>query len=165
VATSLIQDKKGIGSNYHELGVLRTKPGRGYPTKSMSCSDKITKWLILGIQGSLLTNFLTAPIYLTAIVVGDCPYNNEAMKRSLIYRSEKIDIVKLPENFKLTSPHFLKSNLLFKFSKLAKNDEQIKKVEDNNDDDLNSTPNCKLNIEIIFHFIIFYFLISFFMCI
>ena len=50
-------------------GVLRTKPGRGDPTLSMSCSDKIAKWLVLGLQGALLSVFLKEPIYLDAIVV------------------------------------------------------------------------------------------------
>ena len=43
--------------------------GRGDPTISMSCSDKIAKWLILGIQGSLLSALFDKPIYLKAIVV------------------------------------------------------------------------------------------------
>ena len=43
-----LQDSHDIGSHYHNVGVLRTKPGRGDPTLSMSCSDKIMKWCILG---------------------------------------------------------------------------------------------------------------------
>lgn len=31
------------GVNYHVVGPLRTKPGRGNPTLSLSCSDKIAK--------------------------------------------------------------------------------------------------------------------------
>ena len=64
-----VQDLKEKGANYHTLGVLRTKPGRGDPTISMSCSDKIAKWLVLGIQGSLLSVILDKPIYLNAIVI------------------------------------------------------------------------------------------------
>ena len=64
-----VQDLKKKGVNYHTLGVLRTKPGRGEPTISMSCSDKIAKWLVLGIQGSLLSVILDKPIYLNAIVI------------------------------------------------------------------------------------------------
>jgi len=63
------QDSKEKGINYHITGVCRTKPGRGNPTKSMSCSDKIAKWVILGIQGSLLSVLIDKPIYLKAIVV------------------------------------------------------------------------------------------------
>ncbi len=70
VITSLVQDPKTEDADYHKRGVLRTKPGRGSPTISMSCSDKITKWIVLGIQGSLLSNLIDNPIYLDAIVIG-----------------------------------------------------------------------------------------------
>ena len=69
VPTSSLQDSKEKGASYHEVRVLRTKPGRGDPTLSMSCSDKIAKWLVLGMQGSLLSNFLPQPIYPSTIVI------------------------------------------------------------------------------------------------
>ena len=58
------------GSDYHVLGAIRTKPGRGERTISMSCSDKMAMWNVVGIQGALLTLFLMEPIYLRSIVVG-----------------------------------------------------------------------------------------------
>jgi tRNA-specific adenosine deaminase 1 len=36
----------------------------------MSCSDKIARWNVLGIQGALGARFLE-PLYLAAIVIGD----------------------------------------------------------------------------------------------
>ena len=37
----------------------------------MSCSDKIAKWNVLGIQSALMTNLLiNTPIYLETITVG-----------------------------------------------------------------------------------------------
>lgn len=45
-------------------GAIRTKPGRGVRTLSVSCSDKLSRWNILGIQGALLDSLLDKPIYL-----------------------------------------------------------------------------------------------------
>jgi tRNA-specific adenosine deaminase 1 len=69
VPNSEIQDPKEKGINYHCVGALRTKPGRGDPTLSMSCSDKIAKWLVLGIQGTLLSILIKQPIYFNYIVI------------------------------------------------------------------------------------------------
>lgn len=37
------QDSRLPGVNYHIVGPLRIKPGRGNPTSSLSCSDKLAK--------------------------------------------------------------------------------------------------------------------------
>lgn len=49
------------------IGEIRTKPGRGIHTLSVSCSDKMAKWNILGIQGALLYSLIKKPIYLESI--------------------------------------------------------------------------------------------------
>ncbi|KAI4524879.1 hypothetical protein K525DRAFT_291403 [Schizophyllum commune Loenen D] len=61
--------------NYALTGVLRTKPGRADapPTMTMSCSDKIAAWSVLGFQGALVSLVLPDPIHIDHIVVGDVP--------------------------------------------------------------------------------------------
>lgn len=79
-------DLRRPGAAYHRVGLLRVKPGRGDRTCSMSCSDKMARWNVLGCQGALLMHFLEKPIYLSAVVVGKCPYSQEAMRRALTGR-------------------------------------------------------------------------------
>lgn len=66
--------------NYNRLGALRTKPGRADspPALSMSCSDKMAKWSVLGIQGSLLARFLE-PVYMSEVIIGEVP-SEEGMR-------------------------------------------------------------------------------------
>lgn len=60
------------------LGKLRTKSGRSnlpahLRSTSMSCSDKIARWSILGLQGGLLSDCVVDPIRLTSVVVSRDP--------------------------------------------------------------------------------------------
>ena len=57
-------------ANYHVLGAVRTKPGRGDPTLSLSCSDKMAKWCHVGFQGSLLAAFFQKPLLPHVILLG-----------------------------------------------------------------------------------------------
>jgi len=61
-------------NNYHCYGVLRTKPGRADSptTASMSCSDKIAAWNVLGLQGAL-GSLLFTQLYIDSIVIGEVP--------------------------------------------------------------------------------------------
>jgi hypothetical protein len=56
-----------------------------YPIKS--CSDKICRWNILGIQGGLLVNLLTKPIYLETITLAcETKFDRNHVKYSLCER-------------------------------------------------------------------------------
>ncbi|XP_050397823.1 tRNA-specific adenosine deaminase 1 isoform X2 [Patella vulgata] len=106
------QDTHGSKSDYHCVGALRIKPGRGDRTISMSCSDKIARWTVVGIQGALLSHFLNSPIYLQSVIVGKCPYDQSSMKRALTDRVA--DVTNLANHYTLTAPYLLQSGLAFK---------------------------------------------------
>ena len=61
--------KDGVGVDFHIRGIGRTKTGRGPPSMSMSCSDKLAKWIAVGIQGGLLSNVFD-PIYISSVNIG-----------------------------------------------------------------------------------------------
>lgn len=82
-------------------GVVRRKPGKGDPTLSVSCSDKLARWTLLGLQGSLLGSFFDRPVYLNSLIVGvpsspDSPSEEltsatqEALERSFNDRTQPL---------------------------------------------------------------------------
>ncbi|XP_059612062.1 tRNA-specific adenosine deaminase 1 [Phlebotomus argentipes] len=66
------------------VGCVRTKPGRGVATLSASCSDKMARWCVMGLQGGLLMNVLTSPIYLSSVIYPrDAILDKKATERAL----------------------------------------------------------------------------------
>ncbi|KAI5709833.1 hypothetical protein M8J75_003604 [Diaphorina citri] len=100
------QDPRGSGPEFHLTGVVRTKPGRGDPTYSMSCSDKIAKWNAVGWEGTLLSMLVTAPIFMSSISVGGgIAFSHDALQRALLTRVSHL-IVPPP-------PALLKADVVF----------------------------------------------------
>lgn len=98
-------------------GSVRIKPGRGCRTMSMSCSDKLAKWLILGIQGKLLSTFLKQPVYLDTIVMSkNSGYNRESLQRALYKRfSENTLPSSDVEKYHLRIPDIIESTAEFPY--------------------------------------------------
>ena len=81
------QDSLRTGIEYHTVGPLRIKPGRGFRTISMSCSDKMMKWCTLGLQGGLLANLVSGDgIFLSTVVVASPFFDDTAFHRALSFR-------------------------------------------------------------------------------
>ncbi|XP_050407486.1 double-stranded RNA-specific editase 1 isoform X2 [Patella vulgata] len=83
-------------------GTTQTWDGvlQGERLLTMSCSDKIARWNVLGIQGSLVSHFVK-PIYLDSIILGSL-YHSDHLSRAVYSRIGTITNLDLP--FRLNRP-------------------------------------------------------------
>ena len=102
-------------TDYHVLGAVRRKPGRGDPTASLSCSDKMAKWNFVGVQGSFLSCLLPyGPILWSSMTFSGAQVNRESVKRSMFERFTN------HENFLREIP-IIYSTVAFPYSKSVAN--------------------------------------------
>lgn len=75
---------------------------RGERLRTMSCSDKVCLWNVVGVQGSLLSHFLE-PIYLDSLTLGYL-FDHGHLSRAVCCRLTKGDALKLPKAYHLNHP-------------------------------------------------------------
>ena len=75
----------------------------GHRVVSMSCSDKMAAWNVLGLQGSLLSLYIE-PIYLASVIIGKM-YNYDHLSRGIYARVKGISQQSgIPHPFKVNQP-------------------------------------------------------------
>jgi hypothetical protein len=82
----------------------------------MSCSDKLASWNVTGLQGSLLSNILREPVYLTSCIIGQDTYNYEALVRALSARIRE-RVRSLPSGYRANAPRVLSTAVRFSASR------------------------------------------------
>lgn len=102
-----------------DIGEIRTKPGKGIRTLSVSCSDKLSRWNILGLQGALLDAILYRPIYLSSFTI--CGISNvSSIERAIWKRWTNKLLIKLADRFVIQQPRIQVTSEEIQFEFLQK---------------------------------------------
>ena len=98
------------------LGKLRTKSGRSnlpahLRSSCMSCSDKLVRWSVLGLQGTLLSRYIPIPIRLSSIVVSQDPRAVSLLEqKEALSRATQRRVASVMNHIKQHSESLLKGN-------------------------------------------------------
>lgn len=68
----------------------------------MSCSDKLCKYNVVGIQGALLSHFIET-IYFDSIIIGGYYHKNHLARA--MYGRVSNNLTSIPAGYKLNTPH------------------------------------------------------------
>jgi len=126
-----------LRESVQELGQLRFKSGRSNlessnRSTSLSCSDKILRWSVLGLQGQLLSRWITRPIIISTVVVGTDPRANQsaqlrALQRAIVMRKNAFEPSASDTSLHVSLEVFPQGKSAMEMSKRGDNGEPLSK--------------------------------------